>query len=67
MVNFKLGERNVKVNKSACHERGTCWLIPFHISFTELKIYHLSFFHHTQYDIDTADSCSMQDAFQIWT
>ena len=25
----------------------TCWLFHFHITFTELKIYHLSFFHHT--------------------
>ena len=25
----------------------TRWLIHFHICFTELKIYHLSFFHHT--------------------
>ena len=24
----------------------TCWLFYFHIYFTELKIYHLSFFHH---------------------
>ena len=25
----------------------TCWLFYFHICFTELKIYHLSFFHRT--------------------
>ena len=30
-----------------CSTLLTCWLIHFHICFTKLKIYHLSFFHHT--------------------
>jgi len=71
MVNFKLGETNVKTKWSVCHERGTkkksesvsrvrilsgtllflcstfvtCCLFRLHICFTELKIYHISFFH----------------------
>ena len=28
------------------NELVTCWLIHFYICFTELKIYHLSSFHH---------------------
>ena len=58
MVNFKLSETNVKITWSACCKhwescRGlrfflcptlvTCWSYYFHICFTELKIYHLSF------------------------
>ena len=55
MINLKLGETNVKMNQSACPERGTT-----------KRNYHLSFLHHTVRHRH-ADHCSMQDACQIWT
>ena len=39
-----------------------CWLTLFHICFTELKIYHLWFFHHT---VRQRHCCSLQYAGRV--
>ena len=82
MVNFKLGETNVKMNLSACYERGTKKKSEFLTGFKAMTPKHWAYAlstsvtenswrarpytrFTTQYDIDIADPCSIQDACQI--
>jgi len=78
MVNFKLGETNVKTKLSACHERGIKKKSEYPTGFapmtsragalTTLSYGELLFdYFTTQCDIDIADLSSMQDACQIRT